>query len=81
MSIKKQVEDTFGLAAFRAALAPQEGSFHRAATLILNAPKDVAWKAARGGELNQKVAQGILDRNAKGQFVSAKDKPDALSNS
>lgn len=54
-------EDMSGLAAFRAALERQEGQFMRGATYIMNSPKELT-----DGE---KVAQALLDRNAKGQFV------------
>lgn len=80
MSIKRQVEDTFGLDAFRAALTPQEGAFNRRATVIMNDPKDLSWKPGRrGDEVIEKIAAGVHNlcaRNGKGQFCKA-EKEDA----
>ena len=71
-------EDMSGLAAFRAALAPQEGQFMRGATWIMNSPKDVSGKPARspnpGPKVkketdNERIAAALMARNAKGHFV------------
>jgi len=71
-------EDMSGLAAFKAALKPQEGQFMRGASYIMNSPKDLAWKPGRADEKtpaekkptdNERIASALLERNAKGQFV------------
>jgi hypothetical protein len=71
-------EDMSGLAAFRAALKPQEGQFMRGASYIMNEPKDVAWKSdphapernsSKVATDNERIASALVERNAKGQFV------------
>jgi hypothetical protein len=72
-------EDMSGLAAFRAAMKPQEGQFMRGASYIMNSPKDMSDKPARSPNRaipSKEVAKALLDRNASGQFVSRSDRPD-----
>lgn len=60
-----------GFQAFKDALAPQEGQFMRGATWIMNAPKDLSDKPSRSPNASpgDKVAEALLERNAKGQFL------------
>lgn len=60
-----------GLQAFKDALEPQEGQFARAATWIMNEPKDLSDKPSRSPNpsLGDDIAKKILERNAHGQFL------------
>lgn len=58
-----------GLQAFKDALAPQEGQFMRGATWIMNEPKDLSGKPSRSPNPSQDLAEKLLERNAKGQFL------------
>ena len=72
-------EDMSGLAAYRAALKPQEGQFMRGATYIINPPKDFSDKPSRSPNRaipSKEIAKALLDRNATGQFVSRSKRPD-----
>jgi hypothetical protein len=66
----------FGLEAFRQALARQEGSFMRAATLILNPKKrltshPISERGVKGD--SERIATALTERNAKGQFARKSD--------
>lgn len=59
-------QKNFGLEAFKQALARQEGGFMRAATVILNDPKDLKQTD------NERIADGVARRCAlTGQFKKA----------
>jgi len=70
-------EDMSGLAAFRAALEPQEGQFMRGASYIMNAPKDLKWKPARSPNKvepdMERIARCVQERNAQGRFTKHSD--------
>jgi hypothetical protein len=66
----------FGLEAFRQALARQEGSFMRAATLILNSPKRLTSRpiSDRGSQGDsERIAKALTERGADGRFVRKSD--------
>ena len=73
-------EDMSGLAAFRAAMKPQEGQFMRGASYIMNSPKDMADKPSRSPNRaipSREVAKALVERNASGQFCThAEARPD-----
>lgn len=59
-------KENFGLEAFRQALTRQEGGFMRAATVILNEPKDLKQSD------NERIAEGVARRcTMTGQFKKA----------
>lgn len=60
-------KDNFGLEAFRQAINRQEGSFMRAATVIMNEPKNLSDNESVASALANHNA--LPDRNARGQFV------------
>jgi hypothetical protein len=74
--------DPTGLAAFKAALRPQEGRFMRNATWIMNKPKDYGPSVEtlttihKKASDNVRIAAALIERNAKGQFVKHRSTKD-----